>query len=559
MKKLLAVFALSLLAVACGRKEAAAPLDVLPDSAMMTMAISDPAAMITNLDKYIETGVPAAGQGLVTNLILNRAGAENLDSLAAWLGLDLHGTVVLYATSMNPQAIGAAASAPDPEAFWTRTTEWGMEWTDAEPIGDAVVKTAVAGQGMTLSAAAYRGLILVAGARTELSAMIDRVEGRVPHGTVALEPGTFWMNMDVKVFGPMVASQIAMYRPEIMSGIEAGGTTPAVAGPVMDLYFDAFDLLLRETDTMQFSITFGPEDVKSAYDIKFIAGSSLDGAINPVEATDLTALLPPAGVMSGRMSIPPELTTAAMTAMLSALSIESDPAMIAYTAALSRNTAMAWYNDDPANPMHIVAAYELPEGTGMADVGTWIQASLDMASGMIGEMPGMAFTAPVDSVVGGVTYTYYSTIIDTAAMEQAAQTDSQPMPTIQFSVWLAEKDGRLLLEMAPTPVLLPGILTGTASSEANEASTYVASMGLDKEFVFAMDIAAYMTGIMSWAAVMGDSGADLSALASSEPVWVYTVSDITDAGLSSTCSFSGTEAAGYIGTMISAMGASGGF
>ncbi len=547
MKKLAAVAVMILLASACGRKEPASPLDVMPEGGLLMMAFSDPAAVVTAIDDYIEGGMPIAGPDLLENLILNEFECESFDSLTARLGIDVHGTIVFYAAGMNPQTIGAAVQVPDPDLFWENTTEWGAEWTDADPVGDAVVKS-LSLEEMTVQVATYRGLALIAGSRTEISAMIDRIEGNAPRSQITLEPAQMWMKLDVSMFGPMVSSQLAMYRPQIMGEIQADmGGTPMeeMAAGIIGVYFDIIDLFLRETGVVEYTVTFGPENVDAVSTITFVPGSSLAAACVPIEAEDYLSMLPAGGMMTVRLSLPEEMTVPMMTALLDAMGMQYDPAMIELSAGLSRNTAFTMFDD---LPMHFVAVYGMPDGAGMEQVRQWIDMSLDMAMSVFAGTPGFTVTEPMMVNVDGIDYLTYSTVVDPGAFAPEGAEGMPVMPAMDFTVWLAQGDGVLLLEMAPQPILLPSIIAGIQGETAG-SSEYIAGAGIDKEMVYVMDFGAYMRTVMSW---MGEMPVDLSGL--TEPAWIYSTVDLRDGALVSSCSFSGIELTRFIGTFAASAG-----
>jgi hypothetical protein len=546
MKRLVAVALFALLAASCGRQEPASPLDAMPETGMVQVVISDPAMLIANLDGYIEGGVPIAGPDLVAGLLLSATGCENMDSLAALTGIDIHGATIVYAAGVNPQGIGAAAQLVDADAFWAYFTELGAGWVEAEPIEGAVVKT-IEGGDMPLTVATYRSVVLMAGSRAEILAMIDRIEGRAPHAAIAPQPGSMWIKADVTAFGPLVASQIDMYRSQILAGIQSeAGPGTELAGPMIELYLDAFDLLLTETQTIEYTLAFGPEMLDATGSMTFVPGSTLAGYLVPVTAMDFTSILPSEGlVMGGRFSIPQQFTADAMTAVLAALGAAMPQEYIDLSAQMSSNTAFAMYGDAP---MHFAAVYAMPEGATMQDVRAWIEGSLGFASGILADMPGVTFSAPVDSTVDGVDYLTYSTVIDLSAMDPSVM--GQPMQNMSFTAWLTQKDDMLLLEMAPVPTLLPAMVSGGVTGGSVAEIEYFAGAGADKEIVFAFELGGYMQMIMAWA---GETEG-LDAL-SANPAWIYYSVDLTDQGMVSNCTMSGSEVAGFIGNVIASSGA----
>jgi hypothetical protein len=251
--------------------------------------------------------------------------------------------------------------------------------------------------------------------------------------------------------------------------------------------------------------------------------------------------------------MPPEITRAAMSAMLTALGVEAGQEYIDFTAQLSTNTAFAMYGD---GFMHFTAAYDMPEGADMEDVAGWVRYSLDFSAQMMQEMPGLSFTAPRDTVIDGITYLTYGTSVDPNAMEHleagtvpAATGAAQPM---EFTVWMAQCGDALVMEMAPEPGLLAGIASGTFAGETQADDTYFSAAGSDKEMVFGMDFPAYMAMI---AGMMGDeAGFDSEALSGSS-AWMYNTVDLTDRGIVCTSTVDGSDLAEMIGMMATSAGA----
>lgn len=544
MRRFLVSSAALMLVASCGVKEDASPLEVLPESAFVMCAMSDPAAVVATIDDYIEQGVPLAGPDLLSKQIYEGMEVTSLDSLTAATGIDVHGTTVFYACGINPQTIGGAVSVPDAESFWANTTEWGAEWTDVEAIDGTPVKTFTNGD-MTVFVSTYRGLALFAGSRSEISSMIDRVEGRVPRGEVTIDPSSAWMKMDVSMIGPMASGQLNMYRPQIMSGMQSEMTGTPMDETVQNmvgLYLDAADLLLLETKDFEYTVSFGPENIDVHSLLTFNPGSSLAGLLQPIEAVDYLPNLPAGDVMAARISMPPAAVEAAMNSVMSALGVEANQEYMDFSAEMASNAAFAMYGD---YPMHFMVIYDLPDGTDLEDVAGWVQYSLDFSQGLMQGMEGITFSAPRDTVIDGVTYLTYGTGIDQAAMMQSVpDAVVSGTPSFSFQAWLAISGDMLLLEMAPEPDLIGQIAGGAFSGETMSGDAYFSAAGSDKEMVFGMDISAYMAMIGD---VMGEQqGFDTSAL-STTSAWMYNTLDLTDQGVVCTATVDGSDLAEMIG------------
>lgn len=547
MKRLFGVVVFALLAMACGQKPPASVLDAMPESGLIRIVLTDPAAVITNIDGYIEQGVPIAGPNLAASWILAGLECENFDSLASRTGIDVHGSTVLYAAGMNPQTIGAAIQLTDPDAFWAYTEELGAEWVEADPIEGAVVKTIDTGD-MVLTVATYRNVAMAAASVGEIQAMIDRLEGRAPHAAVATAPGSLWMKADVSMIGPMAASQLSMYRDQIISGM---GEEAAGMEPVLGLYFDFFEMLLTQTSSVEYNLTFGPVDVEATQVIEAVAGSKL-ASYTPGEVLDYTGMLPAEGVaFTGRMSIPPDMSRDAMNALFGALGVSPGPEFVDLTAEMTANTAFAMYSD---MPMHMVAVYQLPEGVGTGQIRAWIESSAAFTQellGRMGPMQGFSMSPVAETEIGGVDYVTYSMTIDPAAMAQAGSPGLQTR-AMTFTAWLALTEENLVLEMAPQPVLIPAILSGSIEGGTVAEMEYFSAAGAETDAVFAFEMGGYMRMIASFA--QGELEG-LEALTGST-AWVYGMMDFTDGTtMRGSSKFSGADLARFIGNAITQTGA----
>lgn len=546
MRRYLAVTMLLLLAAACGKKEDASPLDVLPESGFMMVAISDPTSIVSIIDDYIEQGVPIAGPDLLAKQIFEATSCTSLDSLTAMMGVDVHGTTVFYAAGINPQTIGAALPVPDPETFWLRTAEWGAEWTDVEAIDGTLVKTFSSGD-MTVFVSTYRGLALFAGSRSEISTMIDRIEGRAPHASVTVTPSTIWMKLDVSMVGPMASGQLNMYRPQILSGMQSemtGNPSEAMIADMVELYLDAIDIFLLQTKYVEYTVTFGPENIDANCLATFTPGSTLATLMHPVEAADHLSMLPASDVMAARISMPPELSSAAAGAVFEALGVEVDQTFIDLTAQMSSNTSFAMYDDAF---MHFMAVYEMPEGSDLTDVQSWIEFSIALSQDLMQGVEGIAFSAPRDTVIDGIQYLTYGTAVDPSMIAGGqVSVTAQEVPAMAFTVWLAPHEDLLVMEMAPEPMLIAEVINGTYAGETMGGDAFFAGAGSDKEMVFGMNFPAYMAVIFD---MMGEeAGFDPSALSESE-AWMYYTVDFTDQGVACTSTIDGSDMAEMIGIM----------
>ncbi|NLP04454.1 hypothetical protein GX411_00690 [Candidatus Fermentibacteria bacterium] len=547
MKRLFFVIVAVLMTMACGQKPPVSALDAMPETGLIRIVVTDPAAVITDIDGYIEQGVPIAGPNLAASWILAELECENFDSLAARTGIDVHGSTVLYAEGVNPQTIGAAVQLSDPDAFWSYTAELGAEWVEADPIEGAVVKTIDTGD-MVLTVATYRGVALAAASVGEIQAMIDRLEGRAPHAAVEAPQGSLWMKADVSMIGPMAASQMSMHRDEIISGVSE--ESPGLE-PVLGLYFDFFETLLTQTASFEYTISFGPVDVEATQVVEFVPGSKLASYV-PGEVADYTGMLPAGNVaLAGRMSIPPDMSRDAMNAVFGALGAGPGPEFVDMTAEMTANTAFAVYSD---MPLHMVAVYELPEGVGLEQIRAWVESSLafsqEFLAGM-GPVQGFTITPPAEKEIGGVDYITYSMTIDPSAMAPTGSPDLETQ-SMTFTAWLTVTEGNVVMEMAPHPLLIPGILSGTIEGGTVSEMDYFASAGSGTDAVFAFEMGGYMRMIASFAP---EEMAGLEALAGSA-AWVFGMVDFTDGtAMRGSSRFAGADLAGFIGNLVTQAGA----
>ena len=110
------------LIIACGAQPEegalASSLDVLPETTLFSIAIINPAAVISSVDGYA-SGVALLGENAVSGWILSALDCADISEVGSRLGVDIDGSMVFFMESMMPQSIGAVLTVTDPDIFWT--------------------------------------------------------------------------------------------------------------------------------------------------------------------------------------------------------------------------------------------------------------------------------------------------------------------------------------------------------------------------------------------------------------------------------------------------------
>jgi hypothetical protein len=518
----------------------------MPDDAMMAFAIVDPVALITNIDGYIDEGMPALGSCFIENTLCSKLSVDDIEALMTQWGLDPNGTILFFMEAMAPATMGFAANTVDSEVFFTHMSDLGLTFTDADPLDNIAVKSTTIPTG-NLFFAEHRSVLLAAGSRGTLSSMVERLDSGVNRDVYELAPGMLWSRMELSAMGPMAAAQLAMVRPQIIAEMTAEGPDNEMGVRMIGLYFDAISIFLNQTETVETSLQFGPGDIEGTAYIRFTPGSDLAALISsPVEVVDLTGLIPAGDVAMARISVPPEVTKAILSAVTEAMGVDFQEESLDFYADYSRNSAMSIMLDDAGSFMHLVAVYQLPEGSGLEEVRGFYELQLDFTTDIMGESAGMVDFDLTETVYNDRTYLLFDMNLDFSSMEiDGADIPETGFPEdMSFTTWITVDDELLFIEMADTPIVLDEILSGTLERPTADSAPVFADAG-SADFVMAFNLNAYIRMIM----VFAGEEIDLSSLPET-PVWLncWAIVDADEAMLIKHGSVSGAALVSLIGS-----------
>lgn len=533
------------LLVACGAQpdqeegSSASSLDILPENTLFSMAVVNPAAAISSLDGYA-SGVAILGENAVSGWILSALDCADISEVESKLGVDINGDLVFFMESMMPQSLGAALTVSDPDIFWANI---GITPEAGEPLdGYEVSKIAV--DFGNIYFCYTDGLLLGAGSRAGLQSILASIDGSLPHGLPGIPDGSFYMYANIESFGPMIASQLVMLEPQILSEMTSDNDVDAeLTQNVMGLYFDAFSLILTETKSMSCVLSFEPEYITGFSSVEFVPGSSLDQYIIPVENQDMTNMIPAGNVMVGRLSLDPLTSTAAMNAVFNAMNIDNVPqSMVEFWAQTARNTAISM-TIDVDNPMHIVAVYEMPEGSSLQDVKDAYDIQFSMLSEVI-EMPGLTLSDVQYADYEGFEWITFGMNMDMTALQPDSVVNSMPLTeSVAWTAWMTVQDGILYLEMAPEPLTVPQLLDGTYQGATAGEMPEMQNFSSSSEMAMLLNIPGYVNMAIAM------SGLEVPPI-DAEPVWLESSVDFVDGGMKQSFKVSGTGMTAFIGQVI---------
>ena len=235
------------LIVACGAQPeegaAASSLDVLPEASLFSMAIVNPAVLISSIDGYA-SGVALLGSSALSGWILSALDCADMAEVGTKLGIDIDGSMVFFMESLMPQSIGAALTVTDPAVFWA---EIGITPEAGEQLEGYDVSKIVVDFG-SIYFCHTNGLLLGAGSRAGLKNMLENIDGSLPSNLPGITDGSFYMYANVETFGPLMASQLQMLEPQILAEMSYDSDmNMGFMQNVIGMYFDAIGLVLTET------------------------------------------------------------------------------------------------------------------------------------------------------------------------------------------------------------------------------------------------------------------------------------------------------------------------
>ena len=547
--KTIMMFAVVLVAIfaACGTQpEDDAPisaLDILPDDVLFSMAIINPAIVISSLDQY-GSGIPILGETSISGWILSLLDCADMSELETKLGIDTNGSLVLFMQSMMPQSIGVAMSATDADVFWTNI---GLTPEAGEPLDGYEVSTIDVEFGK-LYFCSTRGLLLGAGSRAGLQSMLERIDGSLPASLPGIPDGSIYFYANVASFGPIAAAQLSMLQPQIIANMDdTEGVEGELTEKVLGMYFDLINLILLETSSVDFVLSFESEFITGTSSVRFVPGSSLDQYIIPVEIDDMTGLVPAGNAIAARISIDPLTSEAAMNAVFKAMGFEDIPRdMVTFWAQCSRNTAMSM-TSDPDNPMHIIAVYEIPEGAGLEQLHEVYDMQFSIMENIL-DIPGLSLSEVQYAEFDGIEWVTFGMDIDMTELQPDVEDSAPLIQNVSWKAWLTVSDGILYLEMAEQPLIVPQLIAGTWQGETVGSMPAMMNISDSAEIAMVINVPEYLNMAMSM------SGLEVPYI-DADPVWFEIEVDFTGGGVTKHFRVSGNGLTAFIGQAIQMFGA----
>ncbi len=489
MKRILVlVLSGALLMAGCGEEpsEQANPLSLVPENAMMVVTLNDPAGVVRNIDGYIEEGAPILGVGLLEGLICEQLAISSLDSMPERYGFDPSGVIVFWMENAMPNSMGMAVSAPDLPLFLSLMEEMGAEFTDEEPIDGNPVYSIDTGDG-TIYITGSQGVAIM----TMSLAKVEGLLGQLSSDGYDVPPTSLTMDVNFAMIGPMVAAQMPMARAMMMQGFNEDPTMPDFLPGIMDVYMDGIEMVLTQADRMTVTMEIGPEDFTVRKHVSFTEGSQLAEMLVPVGGRDMLELLPAGDLATVRFRMPEEMAYGITSAFMNVFAADFPEDNMRFWASMAGNAGVALYRD---YPLHLVAAYEMPGEMSLEEIAATYTEYTEIVTSMFDDMPevdGM-FTMEDRGVVQLDGVDYYS-------MSMSIEADT--LTSMNFDYWMTVHDGALLLEMAPEPMHLPGVVSGNYDPASLEANGDMAGE---------MSLAGYISMIMAFS----PAGADLPEVGS---------------------------------------------
>jgi len=513
--------------------------DALPDEVMFALVVDNPELLISNLDGYLAE-IPSLGEDCVKRMLFGTEGS--LAEFGTNCGINADGSICIFMVNMMPQSIGGAFTVSSDSAFRSEV-EYLMSIEESEPIGNTNVSvTTIPNTGQIFFC--YKGgLVLFAGSRTQLEAMMNNLDGENPDFIPDISSAGVYYYIDMKSVGPMLAMQLGSYKSlilESMSNSEAE-MNPQQMSNIVDLYIDFFHIILTETEYIDLTIAFGESDINGSASCMFIPGSTLDSIIIPVEPASLIQLIPAGDVAIAGVSLAEETSTVLMTAYCNAFGIVPVPGkMVEFWAACSRNTAITLLTPTTENPMHIIAVYELPEGAGLSEIKDAYDDQMQMSAGFLDSMDDMQMTDPEIQSYGGLDWVTFS--MDFTAPDVSELSMYSGSGDFGWTAWLTIHENHMYMEMAEKPDVLLQIF-----SEGVEIPATLDGFDPDAEMALAVNISGYAEMI---AATVGSGYVDTEF----NPVWMNVEVDIVDGGVKKEFSLSGIELCRFIGEAMELFG-----
>ncbi len=480
-----------LMLMGCGTEdvsvENASPISVVPERAMVSVILTDPAGIVRNIDSYISEGAPILGEYLLENLICEQLDISNLDSLTSQYGINPSGQIAFWMESAMPQSMALAFSASDFQIFVSLLEEMGSELIVEEPVMGETVYSIVTEEG-TKYICGTKGVVLVASTKTSLETMITNLS---PDPSFEIEPTSISMKFNISMIGPMAVSQMPLARMMMDQGIAADSTMPAFVPAMLDVYMDGFEILLSQVDMLELTIVAGAENVVIKKRASFVEGSELAEMFEEIPQRDMIPNISQGDLATVRFQMPEVIAFEITKAFTNVFTSELSDETLGFWSAMAANGAVSIYDDDF---VHIAAAYELSEETSIEDVAYLYSEYITLIKPVIEQNTEIeqSFELLNEGIiqVQGIDFYNISIII----------TPEEPT-SMEFNYWMTTFDGALLIETSPEPDVLLSIVSGD----------YVpAELPGTGEFSGEMSIAGYLKLIMT----MSPNGTELPDIGS---------------------------------------------
>ncbi len=477
MKRLiLSALLAAILLTSCGSDvdlEEASPLSVVPDRAIVSIVVSDPAGMVKNIDGYIQNGAPVLGANVLENLICEQLGVLCLDSVTARYGVDPSGDIAFWMESAMPGSMGMAASAPDFPLFLSLMEEMGMEIVVEESPGDVKIYSMDSAKG-TIFFAGVQGVALMAMSSGNLQTMINGLSAETQYQVV---PTSLTIKLNLSMIGPMAAAQMPMARMMVAQGMAADTTMPAYLPGIMDVYLDGIESFLSQADFMELTLITGPEDFAVKKNISFISGSALGEMLVATDEPDMIRNIPRGNVATVRFQMPSEIAYQITKAFTDVFTTEVSDEILYFWSSLASNGAVAVYDDDF---IHMIVAYEAADDLTIEEVAVLYADYLEMLTPFLEQSEEIANTFSIQD--NGIVQIEG---VDFYSMSMSILIDTTT--TMNFDYWLTVHDNALLMETAPQPEILLGIVAGDyIPAELNGTGQIAGEMSLAGYFKLIM-------------------------------------------------------------------------
>jgi hypothetical protein len=503
--------------VACGTDpvEVASPLSVIPERAMISIVLNDPAGMVRNIDGYIEEGAPILGEKLLENIICGQLEVPSLDSVQVRYGFNPSGQIAFWMQSAMPQSMAMAVSVPDFPLFISFLEEMGVEFSVEDSVNGTAVYS-MESEGGTMYMAGVNGVALMAMSTAKLEALISD-SGLSSDVSVQMPETSLFLQFNLSMIGPMAVAQMPMARMMITQRMAADTTMPCFVPAIMEVYMDGIEAFLTQADMLELTLITGEEDFVARKRISFLPDTYLAEMSMDHQERDMLGSITSGDVATVRFQMPGEMVFDISKAFTEVFIPEADEEMIRLWSEMASNGAVAIYN---GSFFHVVSAYQIEEETTVEDFARLYSEYLEMLFPALEESMGVSsfFTVQDNGLIEVNGTDFYSMSVTVAA-------DSTGI--MDFNYWLTVDDGTLLLEIASQPDILLSIVSGDYTPAVLES---------DGEMAGEASLTGYIKLIMS----MSPDGVDIPEIDSD--VIIRWNGNYTDGAMSGEMVIDGSDA-----------------